>query len=158
MSDRTIIVIAWFSMYYILGGLATTNMLRLTKGSTLSVNSSKCVCESCGAKIPPLLQLPIISYIVCRGKCRDCGAAIPIYPLILEISVWVGMCAATSMLGFSLIGAAASFAYYEVIRLIVIAVKGRRNGDFIKQYVIAVLSMLPFLACSLFISQLFLMV
>ncbi len=40
-------------------------------------------CPSCGHRIPPWLNVPILSYLLLRGKCRWCGAAIPVrYPLV----------------------------------------------------------------------------
>ncbi len=40
-------------------------------------------CPSCGSKIRWFDNVPLISYVVLRGKCRDCGARIPLqYPLV----------------------------------------------------------------------------
>ncbi|MBQ8741373.1 MAG: prepilin peptidase, partial [Clostridia bacterium] len=91
MTNQSLIVFSLFLIFYNIGGLATTNILRLTKGNKLTIHSSKCVCDNCDAKIPPFLQLPIISYIMCKGKCRNCGCRIPIYPLFLEIVIFLGM-------------------------------------------------------------------
>ena len=61
--NQIIIITAFFLAYFMVSGLATTNILRLTSGNTLPVLSSKCVCDSCGKKITPFFQLPIISFI-----------------------------------------------------------------------------------------------
>ena len=48
---------------------------------TLSRPSSHC--PSCGHRIRPLENIPILSYLVLRGQCSACGARIsPRYPLI----------------------------------------------------------------------------
>ncbi|HEX6709007.1 MAG TPA: prepilin peptidase [Rubrobacter sp.] len=40
-------------------------------------------CPKCGEPIAPLDNIPIVSYLLLRGRCRKCGAPIPIrYPLI----------------------------------------------------------------------------
>ena len=145
MAEKTIIIIAICSVYYILGGLATTNILRLTAGNTLPVRSSKCFCDSCGSKITSFLQLPIISYIVCKGKCRNCSAKIPVYPLVLEIVIWGGMSAVSAVFQFSVPGVICSFLFYEIVRIVFVVKKGKRENNFAKEYVIAVLSMLKFL-------------
>ena len=144
MMNRLIVVIALFYMYYHIGGLATTNILRLTKGNTLPVLSSKCVCDACGAPIGVFDQFPIVSYLVCKGKCRHCAAEIPLFPLLLEIVVIVGMITITSICRMSYLGVVLSFLYYEVVRVAVIAIKGRRKEQFRKQYMIAVLIMFTY--------------
>jgi leader peptidase (prepilin peptidase) / N-methyltransferase len=40
-------------------------------------------CPSCGAEIPPRDNIPVVSYLLLRGRCRNCKARIsPRYPLI----------------------------------------------------------------------------
>ena len=40
-------------------------------------------CPSCGHKITALENLPVVSYLFLRGKCKGCGVSIsPRYPLI----------------------------------------------------------------------------
>lgn len=152
MKRTIIIIMSLIYIYYHIGGLATTNILRLTKGNDLPINASRCVCDSCGAKIPVFLQLPIISYIICHGKCMNCKVHIPICSLILEISIILGMIILTTIFDFAPIGVFFSFLFYEIIRLITIIIMGNRETGFAKQYVVAVLSMLPFLLITLFVS------
>lgn len=153
--DHLLIAIALFLIYYHLGGLSTTNILRLTSGNTKLVNSSKCDCDSCGNKIPPLMQLPIISFVVCKGKCRNCGSIIPLYPLVLEIVVIIGMSLITALFKFTAKGVLLAFLFYEVVRVITITVRGKRESRFVYCYFIAVVSMIPYILCSLFVSALY---
>jgi leader peptidase (prepilin peptidase)/N-methyltransferase len=40
-------------------------------------------CPTCGNSIPPLDNIPLISYALLRGRCRSCSARIsPVYPLV----------------------------------------------------------------------------
>jgi leader peptidase (prepilin peptidase)/N-methyltransferase len=40
-------------------------------------------CPGCGAPIRPRDNIPVISWLVLRGRCRDCGSAISVrYPLV----------------------------------------------------------------------------
>lgn len=153
--DQIIIIAAFFFVYFHISGFATTNMLRLTKGNTLPVLASKCVCDGCGAPIKPFYQLPIISFIICKGKCRNCKTKIPLDGLILEIVTFVGMFIVSYLFSFSFVGVSLSFVYYEVVRLLTILKNGKRKSGFLKQYVIAVLAMIPFYLMTMFVALIY---
>ena len=152
---QALIILALFFMYYHISGLSTTNILRLTKGCRTPVLSSKCVCDNCSNKIPPILQLPVISFVLCRGRCKFCGCKIPVSGLILEICILSGMFFITHLLGFAPKGVLFSFVFYEITRIFVVIRHGKRTDDFLKQYAIAVASMIPFFICTLFASLLY---
>jgi leader peptidase (prepilin peptidase)/N-methyltransferase len=42
-------------------------------------------CESCGVPIRPYDNIPLVSYILLRGRCRACGAAIPPRAVVIEV-------------------------------------------------------------------------
>lgn len=155
MTNHVVVGISLFFVYFHISGLATTNILRLTEGNTASVMASKCCCNSCGAIIPPYLQLPIVSYIACKGKCKNCGVQIPIFPLLLELTVLIGMFAITVLLRCTFLGVSFSFLFYELVRIGVIMLKGKRNTQFGKQYLIAVLAMIPFYVLTLFVALIY---
>jgi leader peptidase (prepilin peptidase) / N-methyltransferase len=47
------------------------------------IGTSRSVCMSCGAQIRGYDNIPLVSYLVLRGRCRDCKAKIPVrYPLV----------------------------------------------------------------------------
>lgn len=146
MYNKAVIVFAIYSMYFFIGGLSTTNILRLTAGNTLPVLDSKCVCDHCGSKISIFMQTPIISYIVCKGRCQKCGCLIPRYPLLLEIAVFSGMCIITTVLGFTYQSVLFSFLFYEAVRIFTVMVKKRRENDFARQYIISVAIMPVYIA------------
>ena len=156
--EKSIIIIALFVIYFHISGLATTNIIRLTAGNKLPVLSSECKCDSCKKNISAFFQLPIISYIICKGKCLHCNSKIPLYPLFLEITVLIGMCSITVLFNFSIKGVVFSFMFYEFLRILLVKIKGRRNSEFVKQYLIAVLLMIPFFLFSCFVVILYQMV
>lgn len=155
MMKSFIVYAALFLIYFHIGGFATTNIIRLTAGNSLSVLSSRCECDSCGCKIPPLLQLPIISFIICRGKCKNCGAQIPLFPLVLEFTVITGMFVISAVFKLTFTGITASFVYYEAIRVAAVLFKGKRSSGFAKNYITAVVSMLPVYALTMFVALLY---
>ena len=64
-----------------IGSFANVCIHRLPlKESVVSPGSH---CPKCSAAVRPLDNIPVISYIILRGKCRDCATSIsPIYPAI----------------------------------------------------------------------------
>lgn len=42
-------------------------------------------CPQCNKKIKPANNIPILSYLFLKGKCRDCGFNIPIQYLLVEL-------------------------------------------------------------------------
>jgi leader peptidase (prepilin peptidase)/N-methyltransferase len=69
-----------------LGGLLVGSFLnvvawRLPRGESLWRPGSHC--PGCGAPVRPYDNVPLLSWLVLRGRCRDCGARIsPRYPLV----------------------------------------------------------------------------
>jgi len=58
-----------------------------------SVVSPASACPKCDTAIRPYDNIPIVSWLVLRGKCRDCKASISVrYPLVeaLNALLWVG--------------------------------------------------------------------
>ncbi len=154
MDKTDLIRIAVCLTYYHIGGLATTNIERLFKGCDMSVMNSKCFCPVCKKRISWFLQLPIISYIVCRGKCSECSSKIPVKSLALEIIVFTVMSVISIMFDFSPVGVLFSFISYELIKLICIIINGRREDDFAKEYAISVLIIVVFFIMTEFMALL----
>ena len=73
-------------LYALVLGLVTGSYLnvvihRLPRGFSTVLPVSRC--PSCRARIRPRDNIPLLSYLVLRGRCRSCGAAIAWrYPLV----------------------------------------------------------------------------
>ena len=140
-------------IYYVLGGLSTTNIMRLMEGESTKVNDPHCYCGSCGRRLPVTKMIPIFSMVSSKGKCSFCGAVIPQMTLQLEVAVFLVMTIITSMFAFKPIGVVLSFFAYHVIRWYVLIENGRRK-DFIRQYIAAVLNVFVIFLVTLFLSYL----
>lgn len=74
-----------------IGSFLNVCILRLPEG--LSVVAPRSRCPQCGAAIGWRDNLPVLSWVLLRGRCRGCGKSIsPLYPLV-ELStalIWVG--------------------------------------------------------------------
>ncbi|UCC60467.1 MAG: prepilin peptidase [Dehalococcoidia bacterium] len=57
---------------------------RLPRGG--SIVSPPSHCDNCGRRLRPLELVPVLSYLLLRGRCRYCGAGIPIRVLIVELA------------------------------------------------------------------------
>ncbi len=77
------------------------------------------------------------------------------FPLLLELTVLIGMFAITVLLNCTFLAVSLSFLFYEVVRIATIMLNGKRSTHFAKQYVIAVLAMLPFYILTLFVALLY---
>ncbi len=74
-------------------------------------------CPQCGHVITALENLPVLSYVVQRGRCRGCGNAIPLqYPLVEAGTALVSVIVAYQ-LGFSVATAAALVLSWALIAL-----------------------------------------
>ncbi len=64
----------------VIGSFANVAILRLPDDRSLLPGSA---CPRCGAPVRPRDNIPVVSWVILRGKCRDCAAPIPpTYPLV----------------------------------------------------------------------------
>jgi leader peptidase (prepilin peptidase) / N-methyltransferase len=65
----------------VIGSFMTVVVARIPEGGSVVGPSSRC--PKCGTPIRPIDNIPVISWLVLRGKCRSCGEPISaVYPLI----------------------------------------------------------------------------
>ncbi|TFD51796.1 prepilin peptidase [Cryobacterium sp. Hh7] len=65
----------------LIGSFLNVVIYRIPAGK--SIVSPPSACGSCGARIRSYDNIPVLSWLLLRGKCRDCGAAFSVrYPLV----------------------------------------------------------------------------
>jgi leader peptidase (prepilin peptidase)/N-methyltransferase len=65
----------------IIGSFLNVVIWRLPRGESLA--RPKSCCPECGEPIKPYDNIPVLSWLLLRGRCRNCGAAISKrYPLV----------------------------------------------------------------------------
>ena len=70
-----------FALGLIVGSFLNVVIHRLPRGESIVLPGSHC--PACGHGITAWENLPVLSYLWLRGRCRSCGAAIsPRYPLV----------------------------------------------------------------------------
>ncbi len=75
-----------------IGSFMNVCVHRLPHGE--SVVRPRSHCPACGTDIPARDNIPILSWLLLRGRCRGCGERISLrYPLVelVSIGIWVGM-------------------------------------------------------------------
>jgi leader peptidase (prepilin peptidase)/N-methyltransferase len=79
METLTLVFVAAAGLIF--GSFFNVVIHRLPRGLNLSRPPS--ACPGCGAPIKPYDNIPILSYLILRGRCRKCGQWIsPIYPAV----------------------------------------------------------------------------
>ncbi len=93
------------------GYLITAGILGACFGSFLNVaahrtllgrswwGNERSVCESCGHVLGAMELVPVISWLVLRGRCRHCGAKISVRYILVEV-----VCAALAVIIFARFG------------------------------------------------------
>ena len=79
METLTLLFVAVAGLIF--GSFFNVVIYRLPRGLNLSRPPS--ACPGCGARIKPYDNVPVLSYLLLRGKCRKCGQRIsPVYPAV----------------------------------------------------------------------------
>ena len=94
MSDAWLRAIVALPFGLALGSFMTVVVDRLPKQESIVAPRSRC--PSCGAEIQARDNVPVLSWLLLRGRCRACGEPIsPVYPLI-ELSTAAGVVGAAA--------------------------------------------------------------
>jgi leader peptidase (prepilin peptidase) / N-methyltransferase len=95
--DHPIWLVPAFAMGACIGSFLNVVIYRVPLG--MSVNHPRrSFCPSCRAAIPPWLNLPMVSWLWLRGKCRSCGVRIPfryfgveLVTALLFVAAWLAL-------------------------------------------------------------------
>jgi len=75
-----------------LGSFLNVVIHRLPRGESLAAPGSRC--PHCGAPVRPRDNVPVLGWLLLRGRCRDCAAPIPArYPLVEAAGVLAALTA-----------------------------------------------------------------
>ena len=105
------LIVALFGLAF--GSFLNVCIYRLPRGESVVAPGSHC--PGCGHGIRWHDNIPLLSYVLLRGRCRHCRAPIsPLYPLVES------MTAAVFLLDFSLYGLAPEFFKNAVFAMLII--------------------------------------
>lgn len=101
LSIVTILVLfALFAFGAIVASFIGVLVARLYTGQSFVAGRSRC--DSCDAPLPPLVLVPIISYLASGGRARCCGARVSLYAPLTETLLGVLFALAYLKLGLTI--------------------------------------------------------
>jgi leader peptidase (prepilin peptidase)/N-methyltransferase len=68
----------------LIGSFLTVVVDRVPRGA--SVVAPPSACGACGMRLGPRDLVPVVSWLVLRGRCRGCGQQIGVEPLVVELA------------------------------------------------------------------------
>lgn len=128
--QNNIIRLAICVVFYIMGAYATTDILRLLKGTEIAVSAPDCYCPICGQKIRLRDQMPIFSYIKNHGMCRNCKSKIPFGDIFFEVFLFVTLSVISLFMDYSWSSYVICFMLYEGMKAGMIIICGKRRHEF----------------------------
>lgn len=134
-----VVIVCYVLVCIMLSGESTTDTFRLIKGADQGILERDCCCSSCGRVIPIYEQIPVLSYLICKGRCRKCRARIPVSHVVQEALLLVLYIGCGIITGFTWISALIDLAVYEIYKIIVIIIFGKRKKNFALSYLISLL-------------------
>lgn len=82
--DTTLVVVACAVMGVLIGSFLTVVVDRVPRGASIVAPPS--ACGACGTRLTAPDLVPILSWLVLRGRCRHCGARIGVEPIVVELA------------------------------------------------------------------------
>jgi leader peptidase (prepilin peptidase) / N-methyltransferase len=95
---ETILEVAIFALGLCWGSFLNVCIYRLPRGK--SVVAPRSACPDCGSMIPMYHNLPVVSWLILRGKCRSCKQ--PISPRYMIVELLIGILFLACYLHFGL--------------------------------------------------------
>ncbi len=134
--------------YWIIGAYATTDITRLLKGATHSMMDPKCYCDICGHTLMLRDQIPVLSFVFYKGKCRYCSSVILWTELFFEALFLFVPSFVLIILDFSFTAYYVNVILYETTKVAMILIHGKRETHFLSNLVRSIL-----MNCVIFFTQ-----
>jgi leader peptidase (prepilin peptidase) / N-methyltransferase len=83
---------------FVLGSFANVPIHRWPRGGTIT-EPKRSACPECGVPIRGRDNVPVVSWLLLRGRCRACGAAIPVRYLVVELATGLLFAATAAVWG-----------------------------------------------------------
>ena len=115
MSDMLFFEISFFVLGAIIGSFLNVCIYRMPRDESVIRPGSKC--PACGAAIRFYDNIPLVSYLVLRGRCRKCGKAISIRYVMVELLMAVLFTALFRLFGLS-VELAAALVFASILAVI----------------------------------------
>ena len=111
-----LIAIIVFFFGLIIGSFLNVCILRIPGGKSIVLPAS--ACPKCGASIHPYDNIPVVSWLLLRGKCRACKA--PISPMYPVVELLTGLLFLACFYAFGLTPEALKWAAFAAIIIVLV--------------------------------------
>jgi leader peptidase (prepilin peptidase)/N-methyltransferase len=116
VASATLIGIFVFLFGLIIGSFLNVCIVRIPERKSIVMPAS--ACPKCGAAIRPYDNIPVISYLLLRGKCRKCKTKIsPMYPIV---ELLTGILFFACYHAFGLTPEAAKWAAFSALMIVLV--------------------------------------
>ena len=116
VAPPTLIAIIVFLFGLIIGSFLNVCILRIPGGKSIVLPAS--ACPKCGAAIRPYDNIPVLSWLLLRGKCRACKTPIsPMYPIV---ELLTGLLFLACFYAFDLTPEALKWAAFAAIMVVLV--------------------------------------
>jgi leader peptidase (prepilin peptidase) / N-methyltransferase len=112
----TLIAIIVFLFGLIIGSFLNVCILRIPGGKSIVLPAS--ACPKCGAPIRPYDNIPVLSWLLLRGKCRACKT--PISPMYPVVELLTGLLFLACFYAFGLTPEALKWAAFAAIMVVLV--------------------------------------
>jgi leader peptidase (prepilin peptidase)/N-methyltransferase len=116
VAPPTPIAIIVFLFGLIIGSFLNVCILRIPGGKSIVLPSS--ACPKCGAPIRPYDNIPVLSWLMLRGKCRACKT--PISPMYPVVELLTGLLFLACFYAFGLTPEALKWAAFAAIMVVLV--------------------------------------
>lgn len=118
MGSEAYAALVAFGLGLIFGSFATVVAYRVPRGEGIVTGRSHC--PNCGTEITAIENIPLLSYVIQRGRCHHCGARIsPRYP-VTELAT--GVMFAAAVIRFEEIQTAIVYAAFFWVLVVLTAI------------------------------------
>lgn len=89
MIGHSLLILLGALLGLVIGSFAATVVVRMPQDR--SALAGRSACDGCGRALKAWELLPLVSYLIARGRCRSCGARIdPVHPQIEIAAMLIG--------------------------------------------------------------------
>jgi leader peptidase (prepilin peptidase) / N-methyltransferase len=116
VAPATLIAVFVFLFGLIIGSFLNVCIVRIPERKSIVMPAS--ACPKCGAAIRPYDNIPVVSYLVLGGKCRNCKTKISaMYPIV---ELLTGLLFLGCYLAFGLPAEAAKWAVFSALMIVLV--------------------------------------
>jgi len=116
VAPATLIGVFVFLFGLVIGSFLNVCIVRIPERKSIVMPAS--ACPKCGAAIRPYDNIPVISYLLLRGKCRNCKTKIsPMYPIV---ELLTGILFLGCYLAFGITAEAAKWAAFSALMVVLV--------------------------------------